>query len=69
MLGLLTYGLQVRLDKLVYVCPAHLSQATYANAWDGAVRQKFVGSGTAKPEDLSQLLGTHQVFSLFSLQI
>jgi hypothetical protein len=31
MVSLLTYGLQVRLDKLVYVCPAHLSQPTYAN--------------------------------------
>jgi hypothetical protein len=59
MVGLLTYALQVRLDKLVYVCPAYLAQPTYANRWDGASRQEFVGPGTAKPEKRGQLLRTH----------
>jgi hypothetical protein len=48
MLGLFTYGLQVRLDKLIYVCPAYLAQPTYANRWCQQTGVRRSGYGQAR---------------------
>jgi hypothetical protein len=65
LVALLTYGLQARLDKPVYVCATNPAQPTYANAWDDARREEFVGPGTAKAKEPGYLAGSHQVFSSF----